>query len=254
MHVSDPLQVSVRDAHTHIYKHTYRTTRTPDLREENTLSMEEDWATLSFDTVTLGVRSGVIQSATKATELHDVIKTCATQAFELLFWTPDADVGAELHGKEWFTGYVTAKAVEFQLRLASSHMLALIPKETVNPDFMIAELASAAAQEDFNDLVDLALIAGHHARYRRDPTLTQAQFKSLYTAWLRNSMAQLVADHTCVVRRKEGGKAVGFITIKLSRDEGGASFGLLGVSPSCQRQGLGTALMSAACALPRTQV
>ena len=233
-------------AHMHIYIHTYRMTRAPDLREESKLSMEEDWSPLPFDTITLGVRTGLIKSATEASKLHDVIKTCATQDFELLFWTPDADVGAELHGKEWFTGYVTAKAVEFQLLLASSHILALIPKE-MNPDFMIEELASAADQEDFNDLVELALIAGHHSRYRQDPALTHAQFKSLYTAWVRNSMAKLAADHVFVARRKEDGKAVGFITIKLSREKGSASIGLLGISPSCQRQGLGAALMSTAC-------
>jgi ribosomal protein S18 acetylase RimI-like enzyme len=165
----------------------------------------------------------------------------------LLYWTPDADVRAGIHDQEWFTGYGMAKGVEFQLPLASDHggSAPLIPKE-MNPDFLVETLASTE-QEDFHDLVDLALVAGHHSRYRHDPALTHAQFKSLYTAWVQNSVARQVADQIFVARRKEDGKAMGFITVKLAVDKHSASIGLLGVSPSCQRQGLGAALMSAAC-------
>ena len=99
-------------------------TRAPNLREEKSLSIEEEWIPLPSDTAALGVRTAVLKSTVEISHLQDVIQVCAAQDFELLFWTPNAEVGAELHGKEWFTGYVTAKAVEFQLQLASSHILA----------------------------------------------------------------------------------------------------------------------------------
>ncbi|KAM3572724.1 hypothetical protein VYU27_005303 [Nannochloropsis oceanica] len=210
-------------------------------------SLPDDWVHLPFDTSALGVRTALLKSTIEFSQLRKVINTCAKQGLELLYWTPDSDVGTVIHNQEWFTGYGVAKGVEFKLPLANRHSgsTSQIPLE-MSPDFFVEPLASIE-EEDFYDLVDLALIAGHHSRFRLDPALTHAQFKSLYKAWLQNSVTRQVADQIFVARRKEDGKATGFITVKLAVDRNSASIGLLGVSPSCQRQGLGAALISAAC-------
>jgi GNAT superfamily N-acetyltransferase len=216
------------------------------------LPNETDWVPLSFDTSALGVRTALLKGTIEVSQLRSIMDACATQGLDLLYWTPDVDVAVEVQEKEWFTGYAMTKGVEFRLPLASEPggSAPLIPKE-MNPDFIVEALASPE-QEDFYDLVDLALVAGQHSRYRHDPALTHAQFKSLYTAWLRNSVARQVADQIFVARRKEDSKVSGFITVKLAIDKGSASVGLLGVSPSCRRQGLGGALMSAACGFAKT--
>ncbi len=220
--------------------------RALNMTQKKILSTEEEWTPLPFDTATLGVRTAVIKDTIELFNLQQAIETCATQGFELLYWTPNGNVPADIQEKEWFTGYVTATGVDFQLPLAGGNYGSSVIPNEVNPDFIIEAVASAE-QENFEDLLDLALVAGHHSRYRNDPALTHAQFKSLYKAWLQNSLAKQVADHILVARRKKDGKSAGLITVKLSLGQRRASIGLLGVSPSCQRQGLGAALMNAAC-------
>jgi len=108
-------------------------------------------------------------------------------------------------------------------------------------------------------LVSLALEAGIHSRFARDPRMPIACFRTLYEAWIRNSTRHQIADMVFVGSNPRD-DLVGFITVGL-RDAPGApvaegmereaapvgSIGLVAVAGHARRRGVGRWLLRSAC-------
>ena len=105
------------------------------------------------------------------------------------------------------------------------------------PDFNI-ETYKGELNED---LVNIGLEAGKYSRFKKDIKFND-KYQALYTKWIENSLAGLIAD-TFLVYLK-GGKIRGLVTGKITGNIG--TIGLIAAHPQAQRQGIGWALLTAA--------
>ena len=94
-------------------------------------------------------------------------------------------------------------------------------------------------------LVDLALVSGQQSRFALDPSMTTAQFETMYRKWIKNSCNRRVADEVFAFYAEDDPSTeVAFITLK--KKDTYVSIGLLGVSPNHRRRGLAMALLKRA--------
>jgi len=90
-------------------------------------------------------------------------------------------------------------------------------------------------------LIDLAILAGHESRFRKDPKLSSF-FYSLYNSWLNSSLDRSFAD--CVfVSYDPSGVINGFVSCQIKNQIGNIS--LIAVAPNYQGIGIGKKLLNA---------
>lgn len=90
------------------------------------------------------------------------------------------------------------------------------------------------------DVLDLALAAGHHSRFRLDKRFEKGTFEAMYHHWIKRSVAGELADF--VFGHRDGsGRVNGLITGKVNGDS--AHIGLMAVQSEVRGQGIGTMLL-----------
>ncbi|MEO6994135.1 MAG: GNAT family N-acetyltransferase [Lacunisphaera sp.] len=95
--------------------------------------------------------------------------------------------------------------------------------------------------DKIEQLYELAYESGKYSRFKLDHRFGSESFKSLYRAWVDNSVSRMIADHILVY--KEGHSVCGFCTVRRSNDK--ATIGLIAVSPQHQGRGIGRNLCEA---------
>ncbi|HTI89486.1 MAG TPA: GNAT family N-acetyltransferase [Puia sp.] len=100
-----------------------------------------------------------------------------------------------------------------------------------------------------DQLLFLALLAGHESRFKKDPRLTD-RFAPLYNLWLENSLNGSFADRLFVYGSDEN--ILGFITCKVTK-EGNGSIGLIATAEGHQGKGIGKDLILASDAFFRSR-
>lgn len=117
------------------------------------------------------------------------------------------------------------------------------------PSFDQQPATITSASEVTERLIQLALLAGHDSRFKKDPRL-EPFFKTLYAQWMINSVNGMLADRVFVDSIKtEDVNAV--VTCKVSGEKG--SIGLIATMPQMQGKGLGKKLIQAVEAYYCTQ-
>lgn len=92
-------------------------------------------------------------------------------------------------------------------------------------------------------LLDLAFLAGHESRFKKDPRLTP-HFEPLYSLWLTNSLNGAMADCVLVYNPGADREIEGMVTCKLKED-GTGSIGLIAASAANRGAGIGSRLLQA---------
>jgi ribosomal protein S18 acetylase RimI-like enzyme len=90
------------------------------------------------------------------------------------------------------------------------------------------------------DVLDLALAAGHHSRFRLDKRFEKGTFEAMYHHWIKRSVAGELADFV-YGHRDDRGRVNGLITGKVNGDSG--HIGLMAVQSEVRGQGIGTMLL-----------
>ncbi len=90
------------------------------------------------------------------------------------------------------------------------------------------------------DVLDLALAAGHHSRFRLDKQFEKGTFEAMYHHWIKQSVAGELADFV-YGHRDDRGRVNGIITAKVNGDS--AHIGLMAVQSAVRGQGIGTMLL-----------
>jgi dTDP-4-amino-4,6-dideoxy-D-galactose acyltransferase len=97
------------------------------------------------------------------------------------------------------------------------------------------------------ELIRLALLAGHDSRFRKDPRLLPF-FEPLYKLWMVNSLKGTLADIVYIY--KAGTSIKGMVTCKVMED-GTGNIGLIATRDDARGQGVGARLIRAADAFFR---
>jgi dTDP-4-amino-4,6-dideoxy-D-galactose acyltransferase len=95
--------------------------------------------------------------------------------------------------------------------------------------------------EATDELLELAFLAGHDSRFKKDPRLSPF-FERLYTMWVINSLNGSMADKVFVYRTEN--KIAGLVSCKIGNDKTG-NVGLIATAAAYQGKGIGTALLQA---------
>jgi dTDP-4-amino-4,6-dideoxy-D-galactose acyltransferase len=95
--------------------------------------------------------------------------------------------------------------------------------------------------EATDELLELAFLAGHDSRFKKDPRLSPF-FERLYTMWVINSLNGSMADRVFVYRTEN--RIAGLVSCKIGNDKTG-NIGLIATRAAYQGKGVGTALLRA---------
>jgi dTDP-4-amino-4,6-dideoxy-D-galactose acyltransferase len=92
-----------------------------------------------------------------------------------------------------------------------------------------------------DNLIDLALLSGHHSRFKKD-TYLSVHFERLYTEWIQKSISGALADKVLVYVANND--ILGFVTLKKTIDDY-VQIGLIAVHDKHWGKGIGSSLLDA---------
>jgi dTDP-4-amino-4,6-dideoxygalactose transaminase len=190
---------------------------------------------LDFDTEALGVKTGKLSSADcPAESLPRAVEGASRESFELLYWSmPIQSDSSPANILACVPGYLVSVNVELELDVDREHS-----STSPSPSMKIEE-ASIEKKTEVAAIVSLALISGEKSRFKCDPSLTDYQYRKVYTQWAHNCLHYRAADAVFVSHIKDN--PAGMITLEIRGEV--ATIGLLAVFPGFQRQGVGTSLL-----------
>lgn len=93
-----------------------------------------------------------------------------------------------------------------------------------------------------DDLYRLALVSGGYSRFKFDERLPQGSYEKLYRKWIEKACPSYGTNKQILLFKDEHNIARGMITVEYEGDK--AQIGLVAVDADCQRQGVGTKIMS----------
>ncbi|MDJ0364548.1 GNAT family N-acetyltransferase [Hymenobacter sp. H14-R3] len=117
-------------------------------------------------------------------------------------------------------------------------VMPLSPSRTFQPVAAIGTATHYSPQ-----LESLAWQSGEYSRFRLDTHFAPTVFQALYSQWLRNSLAGIIAQRV-LVWRDAAGRELGLLT--LGEKNGRADIGLLAVDAVARGQRVGQQLVAAA--------
>ncbi len=193
---------------------------------------------LAWDSEKFGVRVARVDGRTESSELIQVARRMKDDGVELAYYTtPESRPPID----DSVATMVDVKLVDTRVTFARPTSVVGTSATGVprgHRDVNEFEIRSRSASDADADLVDLALQAGEHSRFRTDPRIDARIFRSIYTAWLTRSVRREIADEVFVATRAK--RAVGLLT--LSATAGRGTIGLLSVDRSARGRGLGRRL------------
>jgi dTDP-4-amino-4,6-dideoxy-D-galactose acyltransferase len=130
-------------------------------------------------------------------------------------------------------------AVLYDERVTFSKRLIAEPQSEVAPG---DEAIKVYNGEPTDELLALALLAGHESRFRKDPRL-HPFFEPLYRLWMINSLKGTMADVVYVFQPDSGVK--GFMTSKVGAD-GVGNINLMAIDDAWRGKGMGGKFIAAA--------
>jgi dTDP-4-amino-4,6-dideoxy-D-galactose acyltransferase len=176
------------------------------------------------------------------TALDKSLAVARAKRIDLLVWAagegmrPSADLLAKYHGTLVDRKATFARSLE---EITDSDVIRQLA------DFDVGPYAESAASEE---LIELAIAAGAHSRFRVDSRLPHEKFAAMYRIWIERSVKKELADVVVVAQRKRlglpGCTLGGMITVSTS--DRVASIGLVAVAESLRGIGVGSCLIAAA--------
>lgn len=120
----------------------------------------------------------------------------------------------------------------------------LAPASSPTPPSSSIALRSYPIELPSAELISLAVEAGEHSRFHRDPRFPKPAFLRLYGEWIRRSTLREVCFEVLVAEPEAAmsTELVGFVTV--AQAENIANVGLIAVAATARKRGVGSALMS----------
>ncbi len=117
------------------------------------------------------------------------------------------------------------------------------PLESLTPGDLVVNWFIESYREPAPDkeLEALALAAGEHSRFRRDPGFGEALFRRLYLAWIRNSVSRAFAEEVLFI--EDFGHKRAMLTLGLHR--GRPDIGLVATEAAYRGRGMAGDLVRA---------
>jgi GNAT superfamily N-acetyltransferase len=115
--------------------------------------------------------------------------------------------------------------------------------EPLRPNLDGLTVSQYADSTPNQELIELAVAAGHMSRFAADPKFPAEWRRRLYTEWIKNNCNGKLADVVLVARFSGDGKVVGFVSVKKAGPAGTTSIcPLMAVEKSMRKKNLGLAL------------
>jgi dTDP-4-amino-4,6-dideoxy-D-galactose acyltransferase len=170
--------------------------------------------------------------------LHERLTTARDKDVHLVYWAknPEHQVSDVLIRE--FAGRRVDQKATFERTL-----LADFQEETAIPcPYEVSEIPPG---QPSLRLVDLALEAGAHSRFRSDPRIPAEAAHRLYEVWITRSTLRELADAVLVISRTgETNNPLGVITLSIGDTTG--TIGVIAIAEEARNKGLGSWLLRAA--------
>jgi dTDP-4-amino-4,6-dideoxy-D-galactose acyltransferase len=184
-----------------------------------------DWDCRFFGVEVFGVH---LYPEDLSVDVHGIVRSLRGAGADLAYFFLE-DVGSEWQGLLSENG-----AILYDEKI--TYGKELMPKGPVHPNEILAYEGAPG-----DELLELAFLAGHESRFRKDPRLSP-DFEKLYTLWMKNSLNGLIADKVFIY----GSDPVkGMATCRIG-DGGMGSIGLIATGAAHQGKGVGRGLLLAA--------
>lgn len=214
------------------------------------------WATapalvpLEWESTHFGIRAAQLEDPNRDdAALAAALRHARTLGMQLVVWPASSErhVSETLCGA--LGGLLADRKATFVRPLADSDDFDRTT--TITHEAIMPFTATAAS----SDLLELAVAAGEHSRFRVDRHFSPERFEAMYHLWIERSVNGQLADAVFVAPLRGndglGDRLAGMIT--LAESKGTADICLLAVSPAARRRGVATGLLCAAHRWMRTR-
>jgi len=198
---------------------------------ESLVRSEFDSEALQVDVAKLSLRSLSEENLRKA------LNVASREKYQVVFLNALLEDAKAVQEFAQRSGHYCAKKVTYRILLNES-LISALGHYTKSQD-----IREFDGDVPCSKLIELSKHAGCGSRYMNDPNLSYTQFESVYTAWVRNSVAGKVAD--VVLTARKGSSISGMVTVKIQNSDV-VSIGLLAVDPQHRRLGIDVALVVSA--------
>ena len=184
-----------------------------------------DWDSDFFGLEVFGVQIG---HGANIPEMTRSLQKAGADLGYIFLQEPDADLDKQLTASG---GILYDEKITYGKELTS----------LLHTDSGVSESLEVYEGQLTDDLLRLAIIAGHESRFRKDPRLSD-HFELLYKLWMTNSLNGSFADKVFVFKVEDEIK--GMATCKIRGDRSG-SIGLIATETGFQGKGVGKSLVQA---------
>ena len=194
--------------------------------------MENPYSSLDWDSRFFGYPVGkILPGRMQAADLSRALEKARAEGFRLLYWAArpepgNAEAAASVGGE-----LMDRKRVYL-------HDLAEIDPADLIVNWFIESYRKPMPDADMEAL---ALAAGEHSRFRRDPRFGEEAFKRLYLTWIRNSVNRSFAEEVLFI--EDFGKKRAMLTIGLHM--GRPDIGLVATEAAYRGRGMAGDLVRA---------
>jgi ribosomal protein S18 acetylase RimI-like enzyme len=166
-------------------------------------------------------------------ELRQAIESAKAAGIDLLYWTAEPWCQLPESILRESGGALVDRKATFEIQINGGHE----PRE--NKRLVLAEYPKEMPSAR---LIELAVCAGAHSRFRHDSRIPTEAFRALYELWIVRSAAREIADTVLVASWRERAEVpVGLITLSIA--EGTGSIGLIAVEAHSRGEGVGALLV-----------
>lgn len=175
----------------------------------------------------------------------DVLRQAYSSGFKLIYLlSPPQSVDSNGIVTTVLPGKLVDMKTTYNLTLDNLDTAKLCGKAFTSKAIRIKRHAILKESQVSRALLDLSIASGSYSRFNVDDKIPKEGYRSLFEAWITNSLNHSVADEVFVAYTTDSNEEVGFITVK--RKENVVNIGLLAVNESFRRLGIATALLSRA--------
>lgn len=181
-------------------------------------------------------------------ELTTALAAARASGSRLVYWFADPECAASERLLREYSGRLVDHRVTFRRETTPATGAKPVP----TPEGMSLQVWPVG--EPSPELVALAVTAGGHSRFARDPRIPAERFRALYETWIRRSTHHEMAERVYVMANPRD-DLLGFITVGMREAEGSRIFdsrdvgliGLVAVAEQARGRGIGHCLLQAAC-------
>lgn len=170
-------------------------------------------------------------------ELGGILSLAKEKGYHLIYWATSPERIVPLPILRNFSGSLVGRKVTYQRKLSSEFTFGVMKKPSNT--FKVIDYPPLPANQQ---LLTLALIAGGHSRFHKDPCISREKFARMYHIWINRSTLHEIADVVFIVPDASNREEyLGMVTG--SAKNGMGKIGLMGVQKKVQGQGIGSLLI-----------